>query len=142
MKIAKALKQKNKLVAELKQLRDRLEEYNAVIKGNPRPYDMATLQRDTYAKMQELVRLKTQIAQANNNVYDKIFELSELKGLVQFYKRLTIKDGIISDRYGEGTLQYEAVLKPNERDALVAELEVRIELLQDELDEFNTITEL
>lgn len=37
MKTAKALKYKNKIVAELKMLRERIEEYNSVLTGNPRP---------------------------------------------------------------------------------------------------------
>ncbi|MES2517891.1 MAG: hypothetical protein V4585_07270 [Bacteroidota bacterium] len=143
MKITKALKQKNKIVAELKMLRERIEEYNSVFTGNPRPYDVAETQEQLMAKVQELVSLKTRLAQANTVIYSKIFELSELKGLAQFYKHLDIKDGLSKDHSYDEMLQgYESVLKVKQRDDLVIELETRIEALQDELDEFNILTEI
>lgn len=58
MKIAKALKQKNKLVSGMKQLKERLDEYNSVIKGNPRPYDIGQLQTNLTTKMHELIAPK------------------------------------------------------------------------------------
>jgi hypothetical protein len=142
MKIAKALKQKNKIVAELKMLRERIEEYNSVISGNPRPYDITEIQVQLMTKMQELVSLKTRLAQANTLVYSKIFELSELKGLAKFYKDLEIKDGLSKDHRYDEAQNYESELKVKQRDELVSELEVRIEILQDELDEFNALTEV
>lgn len=143
MKIAKVLKHKNKIVAELKMLRERIEEYNSVLTGNPRPYDITETQAQLMDKVQELVSLKTRLAQANTVIYSKIFELSELKGLAQFYKKLEIKDGLSRDsRYDETLQGYESVLKVNQRDGLVVELETRIEVLQDELDEFNVLTEI
>jgi hypothetical protein len=143
MKIAKALKHKNKIVAELKMLRERIEEYNSILTGNPRPYDITETQAQLMAKVQELVLLKTQLAQANTVIYSKIFELSELKGLAQFYKRLEIKDGLSRDsRYDENLQGYESIFNVKQRDDLVTELETRIEVLQDELDEFNVLTEI
>ncbi|PWK28236.1 hypothetical protein LV89_01017 [Arcicella aurantiaca] len=142
MKIAKALKQKNKIVAELKMLRERIEEYNSVISGNPRPYDITEIQVQLMTKMQELVSLKTRLAQANTLVYSKIFELSELKGLAKFYKDLEIKDGLSKDHRYDETQNYESELKVKQRDELVSELEARIEIIQDELDEFNALTEI
>ena len=61
MKIAKALKHKNKIVAELKMLRERIEEYNSILTGNPRPYDITETQAQLMAKVQERVLLKTQL---------------------------------------------------------------------------------
>lgn len=142
MTISKALKQKNKLVSELKQLKERIEGYTSVIKGNPRPYDIGQLQANVIGKIHELIALKTSIAQANSSVYAKIFELSELKGLVQFYKHLEIKEGVIAERYSSEPQSFESVLKADQRDALVAEFIERIEVLQDELDEFNALTQL
>lgn len=54
---------------------------------------------------------------------------------------MEIKDGIVNERF-DVPQAYEAILKVNERDGLITQWEERIEVLQDELDEFNALTDI
>jgi hypothetical protein len=87
----------------------------------------------------ELIVLKTQIHKANLPVYDKIFELSELKNQVKHLKSLNCTSGKVpGGRWGESEpVVKHAEINVVEKDKMVKELEKRIESLQDELDQWN-----
>lgn len=93
------------------------------------------------AKLDELVKVKAAVAAANAEIYEKIFRLAELKGLVVLPTGLETKAGIFHEGRGFGEAAYEveyiAQLGKVEVDKLVAELNAEIQLLQDGLDEFN-----
>jgi hypothetical protein len=99
MNVKLALKVKNKLVTDLKAQYQILQRYNSIEEGNPRRYSM----KDTLAKIEtlqiELVGLKTQIHRANAPVYDKIFQLAELKGLVKELMKVPTDEGKQTERY-------------------------------------------
>jgi hypothetical protein len=92
-------------------------------------------------KLDELVKVKTAIAQANVAVYEKIFRLAELKGLSALLKTLETKNGVFKENsgvYGSAyDIEYIAQLKKTEVDRLAAETDAEIQSLQDALDEFN-----
>jgi hypothetical protein len=93
----------------------------------------------------ELIVLKTQIHKANVPVYDKIFELSELKNQVKYLKTLNCTSGKVStSRWGSETepVVKHAEINVVERDKMVKSLESRIESLQDELDQWNHNTQI
>jgi hypothetical protein len=93
------------------------------------------------AKLDELVKVKAAVAAANAEVYDKIFRLAELKGLVTTLSGLDTKAGLFHEGRGFGEAAYEveyvAQLGKVDVDKLVAELTAEIQSLQDGLDEFN-----
>ena len=93
------------------------------------------------AKLDELVKVKAAVAAANAEVYDKIFRLAELKGLVTTLSGLDTKAGLFHEGRGFGEAAYEveyvAQLGKVDVDKLVAELSAEIQSLQDALDEFN-----
>jgi hypothetical protein len=91
--LAKALKEKKKLTQEISQLQKRLTNYNSVIKGNPRPFEMDSVDKELVAKTEELILLKSVITKANQPVQDKIYRMSELKGLIAFYKKYLLQKG-------------------------------------------------
>jgi len=143
MTVRQALKQKNKLVQELKELTTRLVVNNSIIEGNTRDYSAKETLGTIYNKINELTVLKTKIHRANAPVYDKIFLLSELKSLAQNLKSLDCTNGISVDYYArrsESQIIKNAEITATERDTEVKFLESRIEQIQDELDQFNTAT--
>ena len=145
MTVKQALKLKNRLIGEIRQLNQRVHEYNSVVEGNVRPYSVKQTLSTIYGKINELTALKTQIHLANAKVYDKIFLLSELKSLVKMMKELDCTEGSSNEYYlrrGEATTVKTSEMSILERDNEVAFLESRIDEIQEELDYHNAVTEL
>ena len=144
MNIKQALKRKNVLVDQIKQEFTRLNQYNSIESGNPRPYAPADSLKNYLDLTNELIELKTEIHTANQPIYDKIFRLSEYKSVVKYLKALNCAEGKTSNRGGwmdktEPTVM-ESVIGIVERDTMVADFEQKINTIQDELDYFNQVT--
>ena len=142
MNVKQALKVKNKLVTDLKTQYQILQKYNSIEEGNPRRYSM----NDTLDKItelsNELVELKAQIHRANQPVYDKIFALAELKGLVKELKKVPTDEGKQTERYGSVQSIKEVELNVTDIDNSISILETQIEELQNELDVHNATTNI
>jgi hypothetical protein len=93
------------------------------------------------ASLDELIKVKAALAAANTEIYDKIFRLAELKGLVTTLTSLETKAGVFHEggRFGEPgyEVEYVAQLGKVDVDKLTDELKDEIQTLQDALDEFN-----
>ena len=139
MNIKQALKKKNKLVGLINEEFYKASQYNVVDEGNARPYSATEAIGKWMQLTNELIVLKTQIHKANLPVYDKIFELSELKNQVKHLKSLNCTSGKVSGgRWGEGEpVVKHAEINIVEKDKMVKNIEARIEQLQDELDQWN-----
>jgi len=141
MKIAKALKLKNQLAGEVAQLKELLAKQNVRSKKQKFDYDNREVLTRLRAKLAELVRVKTALAVANAEAYDKIFRLAELKGLAKTLAGLETKQGVFHEggRFGEPAyeVEYAAQLAKADVDKLADELKNEIQSLQDALDEFN-----
>jgi hypothetical protein len=134
MTVKQALKLKNRLINDIRQLNQRVHEYNSVVEGNVRPYSVKETLSTIYG-----------IHLANAKVYDKIFLLSELKSLVKMTKGLDCTEGSSNDYYSrrnESVIVKTSEMSVIERDNEVAFLESRIDEIQDELDYHNAVTEL
>jgi hypothetical protein len=142
MNVKQALKQKNKLVTDLKAQYEILKKYNSIEEGNPRRYSMVdTLDKITNLSNQ-LVELKAQIHKANQPVYDKIFALAELKGLVKELKKVPTEEGKINERYGSVVSVKEVELNVVDIQNKVDILNSKIEEIQNELDIHNANTQI
>lgn len=141
MKIAKALKLKNQLAGEVAQLKDLITKQNSRSSKQKFDYDNREVLTRLRTKVAELVKVKAAVAAANAEVYDKIFRLAELKGLVMTLTGLDTKAGVFHEGRGFGEAAYEveyvAQIGKVDVDKLVAELNTEIQSLQDALDEFN-----
>jgi hypothetical protein len=141
MKLAKALKLKNQLAGEVAQLKELLAKQNVRSSKQKFDYDNREVLAQLRAKLDELVRVKTELARANLDAYERIFRLAELKGLITTLKALDTKNGIFHEggRFGEPAYEVEYVAQLNKvtLDASVAGLEKETQALQDALDEFN-----
>jgi hypothetical protein len=142
MNIKQALKKKNKLVGMISEEFHKASQYNVVDEGNPRPYSATEAIGKWMQLTNELIVLKTAIHKANAPIYDKIFELSELKNQVKHLKSLNCSSGkVAGGRWGEGEpVVKHAEINIVERDGMVKSLETRIESLQDQLDQWNHTT--
>jgi hypothetical protein len=140
MNVKQALKQKNKLVTDLKAQYQILQKFNSIEEGNPRRYSMA----DTLVKIDqlsdELVELKARIHRANQPVYNQIFKLAELKGMVKELKKVPTDEGKQTERYGSVASIKEVELTIVDIQQSVDVLQTKIEEIQNELDIHNANT--
>jgi hypothetical protein len=142
MNVKQALKQKNKLVTDLKVSYGILQKYNSIEEGNPRRYSMTNTLEKIKTLQTELVELKTKIHRANQPVYDKIFALAELKGMIKELKKVPTDEGKSSDRYSSIPSVKEVELNVTDIDTSISILETQIEEIQNELDVHNAITNI
>ena len=142
MNVKQALKVKNKLVTEMKAAYGILQKYNSIEEGNPRRYSMTNTLEKIKTLQAELVELKTKIHKANQPVYDKIFALAELKGMIKELKKVSTEEGKGNERYGSVVSVKEVELNVTDIDSAVSILESQIEQLQNELDVHNATTQI
>ena len=140
MNVKQALKQKNKLVTELKAQYQILQKFNSIEEGNPRRYIMVDVLAKIESLSNELVELKARIHRVNQPVYNQIFLLAELKGRIKELKKVPTDEGKQTERYG--SVQSIKVVELNivDVETRVGELQDRIEELQNELDVHNANT--
>jgi hypothetical protein len=144
MNIKQALKLKNKLIKSIGDNTKLLQQYNTVEVGNPRPYSPVKLIGDISKSTYELVELKSKIHRANVPMFKKIFEMSELKSNIKSLQKLDCTEGKSNrDRYRmESELVLTSEISLVQRNEMIKEMENRIEELQDEMDVFNSNTEI
>ena len=142
MNVKQALKVKNKLVTEMKAAYGILQKYNSIEEGNPRRYSMTNTLEKIKTLQAELVELKTKIHKANQPVYDKIFALAELKGMIKELKKVSTEEGKVNERYGSVVSVKEVELNVTDIDSAISILESQIEQLQNELDVHNATTQI
>ena len=142
MNVKQALKQKNKLVTELKAQYQILQKFNSIEEGNPRRYIMVDVLAKIESLSNELVELKARIHKVNQPVYNQIFLLAELKGRIKELKKVPTDEGKQTERYGSVQSIKEVQLNIVDIENVVGELQDRIEELQNELDIHNANTNI
>ena len=142
MNVKQALKQKNKLVTELKAQYQILQKFNSIEEGNPRRYVMVDVLAKIESLSNELVELKARIHRVNQPVYNQIFLLAELKGRIKELKKVPTDEGKQTERYGSVQSIKEVQLNIVDIENVVGELQDRIEELQNELDIHNANTNI
>jgi hypothetical protein len=144
MNIKQALKLKNKLIKSISENTKLLQQYNTVEVGNPRPYSSTVLMVEISKATDELIALKSKIHRANAPMFEKIFEMSELKSAIKGLQKLDCTEGKSNrDRYRmESELVLTSEISLVVRNNKIKNLEERIEYLQDEMDVFNATTEI
>ena len=148
MKVSKALKLKNQLSGDIAKLKTLLTDNNVINDKIQPEYNTNTILVELTEKIKELVDVKTAIAKANVQIYDKIFQIAELRGLVATLNAVQTKDGVeeahsfrITGAQTNPTT-YKSQIDRKTLDANIKSLEERIQLLQEELDTFNFTTEV
>jgi hypothetical protein len=138
MNIKQALKQKNKLVGLIKEEYTKAHTYNVVEEGNTRPYSSTESLKKWFELTDELINLKTKIHKANAPMYNRIFELAELKNQVKLLRGLDCTNGKVNaSRWDDKIVVKQSEINIIERDNMVKNLELKIEMIQDELDVWN-----
>lgn len=142
MNVKQALKAKNKLVGEIKECYKIIQSQNSIEEGNPRRYKVKEQIAKIAQLTDELVQLKAQLHRANASVYEKIFQMAEIKGIIKELKKMDVSEGKQDSRYGSVVSVKEVEVNVVERDAIVKEYEAEVERIQNELDIHNSNTNI
>ena len=142
MTIAQALKEKNKKIAGIQKIWEKIHRYNSVQEGAERPYSTKDLYLQAERELANLVELKTRIHSASAPVRSLVFELSELKALVQRVRSVSTANGTWREKYENITTIMNAELDILWQDDKVEKIENRIDSIQEKLDTFNHTTEI
>jgi hypothetical protein len=147
--LAKALKTKNRITSRITQVKKQMASHNAYVVDKDIPVNQIKLQvnvRDLQNELNtltnHLVNVKAAISKGNTGSAEKIFELSEMKGLVSWYEALDCQEGKVSDPYGyrnnsDSNDVKRVQISLFEKNEIVKDLISRINRKQDELDEYN-----
>jgi len=140
--IAKLLKTKNRLASEITRVKTKITAHNvfyhdkSILTPSPQ-VDVKALVEELNTLTKKLVEVKSAINTANAKSFDKIFLLAELKGQISLYEKLNVSESLERNYYGDGAVQ-KAQININERDQIVKNLIKTCEILQDDLDNFNS----
>ncbi len=143
VRIRKALQVKNRLAGEVAQLGKLIQGNNSHREGTAR-FDVKELVAKRDATVKKLIAVKTALAVANVSIYEKLATMAELKNQISFLRGLPTNEGEGELGYGERakTVKIVAVITTVDVEANVAALTLEIEKLQDEVDYFNSTTEI
>lgn len=146
MKLSQALKVKNRLAGEISRLQQVLQRENARRSDN-----VSTANRpEVYSKIltisKELGELKAKITTANIGIYAKLERMAELKSHIAFLQSLPKREGkeLVILTGDQKPLEYiwNSFITQTICDEKVAELQLQIGELQDQVDLYNSSTEI
>jgi len=135
--VAKALKEKSRLVGRINNLMNVIGKENAKVEGSSRSIDVRELQSETMECMERLITVKGAIAVANHPVVAQIVELEEIKSMLSKLDKINTDD---TPKHGYGMNKEQTInVVINAADILLQKqrLQERADALQDKLDEFN-----
>ena len=151
MKIAKALKTLSRLKGEAHDLSREIQECVSTIQGNEFDFSYAEKMAEYKVCTSKIANLKAAIMKANVNnslhgssisVFESICLLAELKNELKLITSLDIKEGIEHNPYSNSEVSYNSQISNKEKSVLSKKVKKNIEDIIDELDAFNSITEI
>ena len=139
MKLAKALKVKNRTIGEINRLKAILQRENSRKTTDRVTIDIEVLKDELEKNITLLIKIKTAITHANIGIYSAICEMDELKSVKDFYSNLNTTEGEVRERFHtDETASYVAHIKRDDVDRMTKEMQVQIDALQDRIDEYNS----
>lgn len=143
VRIRKALQVKNRLAGEIANLNKLIQANNSHREGTVE-FDVKELLNKRNAAVEKMIAVKTALAVANVSIYGKLARMAELKDEIKFLRGLNTTSGEEDLGYGERakTVKIVAEVTAAHVEDNVARLSLEIETLQDEVDYFNSTTEI
>jgi abortive infection bacteriophage resistance protein len=145
MKLHKALKLRKKLVGDIARLKTQIQVKNSYTVGSldAEKYNVPKLYEELQKKISELIGLKYVINEANREIQANIYTISEYKALIAFWNEVPVKEGKQILGYSDGTtIDYYVQIDEAKRNQMVAEFQVKVDALQEEIDTFNYTTDI
>lgn len=146
MKLSQALKQKNRLAGEIARNQQILHRENARRDDQKKTVDREQIYALIKKLSEELGSIKARIATANVGIYSKLERMAEMKSHIAFLQGLPKREDTEIQFIGRDqeklTYQWDSYVTQVKCDTWVAELEKKIQVLQDEVDTYNATTEI
>ena len=145
MKLAKALKLKNKKLSDYRDALKKAIAYNSHDERATVHYDSKEELDKAFSLLNDYIAFKTAIHLSTNPIRALIFELGELKSLLSSLSSMSTQEGPYRSGYsssaGEDTVK---VCKINEleKEEMLNNIKTQIDEIQDEIDLFNATTDL
>lgn len=144
MKLYKALKLRKHLVGEITKLKQQIKDKNSYLEGskNGEKFKVDEAYELLLKKIEELTGLKFVINEANREIQAKIYLLGEYKALIAFWNEVSVVEGTQVIGYSDKVQNYVVQIDEATRNNIVADFQKRVDAIQEELDEYNFITEI
>lgn len=145
MKIAKALKVKNRLAGEVRRLEEIVLRENSRKASEFNKNKVASKLEDLTDVRVELIQLKALIQRKTAPIADKLIRLAELKGEIEFFQSLETKEGTFAENHYANPVrevEFKTYYNRDAIDDIVVDLQNQIAELQDEVDEYNATTDI
>jgi len=145
MKLQKALKLRKKLVGDIARLKTQIHGKNSFTEGslNADIYSVPKLYEELQKKINDLIGLKYAINEANREIQANIYTISEYKALIAFWNDVSVKEGKQIIGYSDvTTMEYLVQIDEATRNQMIAEFQVKVDALQEEIDTFNYTTDI
>lgn len=139
MTVARALKEKSRIITKLSEIRSMISRYNSVDLGTRRPVLVKDCLEKAGVLEENLMRIKVALHEANLGIARQLAELMLVRGQISFYEGLdTSEFRMVTDRDDmETKVTRDVVVDKTESLAKVEELKNRFDSIQDEVDEYN-----
>lgn len=145
MKLTKALKQKNRIAGELSRTKNLIIRENSKLDVQYNEDKIKNLFDLLNELTSDLIIIKSKIQKATAPISEKLLKLAELKGQIDFYNSLPTKEGkfeLYSYNENEKSEIYKAYFNQDKVDNKLIEIQKQINDLQDEIDEYNALTQI
>lgn len=146
MKIAKALKVKNRLAGEVASLQEIFKRENSRRSDNPSKVDSEEVLKNLSEKRSDLIDLKGRISVASAKIAHKLVGLFELKLEKNFLASLPTREGEEVTFVGRDQEKlvhvWQAYVNREKLDKLLTKAQDQINSLQDEIDAYNGCTDV
>lgn len=144
MNIAQALKKKNRLAGEIRRQEDIMRRENSRREDTTSTVDRESVITKILDLKKDLVDIKTKIAKANVNIYQKIEEMVELKSYIGMLKDLPKRDDVERIYVGDKELhlKWTSYITEGACDDMLTALQKSVDTLQDEIDDYNASTQV
>jgi len=146
----KALKIKNRLAGELAKLQIVAQQNNSTREDQKE--GKTVVLENVWSEMAltraTLIDLKGKIAVSSSDISPKLVKMAELKAEIVFLNSLPVKEGSEDFVTGYGanssvkTVKWESYISAASKAELIRGFQDTIDLLQDEIDEYNAITKI
>lgn len=140
--LAKVLKLRKRLSGLLARTQQEISLYNSHLENQPDVPDVAGLIKRREDLVAAIVKLKLVQYEANRDLIERLYNLAEKKGKVQWLQTLNTRTGQqMTPNYSQPAnplyTNIIAHIKKSDVDAEVKKLESEIDALQDEIDQYN-----
>jgi len=146
MRISKALKKLTKIKGEMSELRSRIGKSNVALEDNEFEENIDDLWKQYLEKRDVMIGIKQKIMKANieNGIFGKILLMAEKKAEAAMLRDLEIKEGKhTSGGFHSDTIHtYRCQINRTEQHKRIKDLDFEIESIRDELDDFNSDTNI